>query len=143
MNEEYNNLKPIENDERLAGDRLAHIASILGLAALVTLVFIPYLPLCLAGTAVIMACISRGSRPSFPNRAVYALMSGVGIIILHVVLIGGLLLVFYTDNPVKKRFNDVLIEEIGHSMEELMEDAGDGKFDLEYKVDPETFLGYN
>ena len=39
-NEEYNNLKPVENDERLAGDRLAHIASILDLAALVTLVFV-------------------------------------------------------------------------------------------------------
>lgn len=124
----------LQNTAAGKANMFAMAAKVLGIIAIFSVfTFSLYPAFIMGGLAIILAVISKGDKIQMCQAAKTGFVTGIVALALNVTLIGGLGLLFFTDNPVKTLLNDTSVEMYGQTFDDMIKDAMDGQFDLEYK----------
>lgn len=148
-NEEYNRVHGPNADgpdttshevpERKPSDRLATMATLLGISAIVTTFCVPIIaPGILAALSITFAVLSRGREPKMPRNTKTALTFGIAGMCVY---LGFLSFAGYTTyqmvtNPdMRERANEIMEQMYGYTLDDLLR-AIDGSYGTELEIMP-------
>lgn len=115
-------------------NRLGQIAMILGLIAFfIAFTCMIYPAAMLGGVAIVLAVLSRGRGRRFDGTAKVGLWSGIAALIVNVAIIAGVVALIFSNGEFKNMMNEACREMYGQTFDDMVDDAMDGTFDLEYE----------
>jgi len=111
-------------------DKASKICGIIAVASLVT--FLVYPAVILGALSILFALLSRGEETRLSDKAKTGLTTGIIAISVNLVILGFGCLLIFSSGPYKDEMNKVCKQMYGQTFDDMMEDAMDGSFDLEY-----------
>lgn len=87
----------------------------------------------LGGVAIVLAVLSRGRGRRFDGTAKVGLWSGIAALIVNVAIIAGVVALIFSNGEFKNMMNEACREMYGQTFDDMVDDAMDGTFDLEYE----------
>ncbi|MCI7558466.1 MAG: hypothetical protein ACI4C2_00870 [Lachnospiraceae bacterium] len=125
-----------KHDDSMVSHRLnpmAKAASTLGILSIVaTLTMMIYPSIILGAMAIILALLSRGRDRHLSDKASSGMTTGIIGLSVNIIIAVTAVMLLFGDNPFKSQINDLMKEMYGQTYDDMLEDAMDGSFDLEY-----------
>ena len=125
-----------KRDDVIVSQRLnpmAKAASTLGILSIVaTLTMMLYPSIILGAMAIILALLSRGNDKHLSDKASSGLTTGIIGLSVNIIIAVTAVMLLFGDNPFKTQVNDLMKEIYGQTYDDMLKDAMDGSFDLEY-----------
>jgi len=121
---------------------MARASRTCGIIALISIItFLIYPAIALGSVAIILALLSRGSENTLSDRARRGLTNGIIALTVNVCLLIGTLCIIFSDGPYKQQLNTACEQMYGQTFDNMINDAMDGTFDLEYHNLPGALKG--
>ena len=125
-----------KRDDVIVSQRLnpmAKAASTLGILSIVaTLTMMIYPSIILGAMAIILALLSRGRDRHLSDKASSGMTTGIIGLSVNIIIAVTAVMLLIGDNPFKSQINELMKEMYGQTYDDMLEDAMDGSFDLEY-----------
>ena len=88
--------------------------------------------LVIAAMAIILALLSRGRDRHLSDKASSGMTTGIIGLSVNIIIAVTAVMLLLGDNPFKSQINELMKEMYGQTYDDMLEDAMDGSFDLEY-----------
>ena len=125
-----------KTDDSMVSPRMnpmAKAASTLGILSIVaTFTMMLYPSIILGAMAIILSLLSRGRDKHLSSKASSGMTTGIIGLSVNIIIGATAVLLLFGDNPFKSQVNDLMKEMYGQTYDDMLEDAMDGSFDLEY-----------
>lgn len=114
-------------------DGMARASKVCGIIAVVSVFTMMVYPAVIIGAvAIILSLLSRGAGSTLSSRAKTGLTTGIVAIAVNVLVLAGGAMLIFSDGPYKQELNEMSRQMYGQTFDDMMEDALDGKLDLDY-----------
>lgn len=115
------------------GNGMAKAAQILGVMAIISVFTMLIYPAFIMGAlAIILAFLSKGADLHMTDKAKTGMTTGIVAVVANIALIGVVLALLFSDGVYKQEINKVCKQMYGQTFDDMLNDAMDGSFDLEY-----------
>lgn len=110
--------------------KASQTCGILSIVSIFTMMIYP--AIILGSVAIILALLSRGSESRLADKAKTGLTTGIIALIVDICIAGIAVFILFSDGAYKSQINDACKQMYGQTFDDMMEDAKDGVWDLEY-----------